>query len=196
MSGKTLQGRCGAAWTWVSVLTLAACVSISGSAQERPAPGILGQEAPEWAVTEWINLPGGKTSLDIGDYKGKTLYVYGFQSWCPGCHRHGFPTLQKVIEQFGDVPEVGIIAIQTSFEGFGTNNFERAKEVAKRYRLKIPVGQSGTAGSPSQFMRNYRTGGTPWTIIVGPDGIVRFNDFHMDPSEAIRLIEDLSNTTK
>jgi len=150
------------------------------NAQDRPQLGILNHEAPGWGVSEWINLPADKTDLNIGDYKGKTLYLYGFQSWCPGCHARGFPTLQKIIERFGDDPKVGIVAIQTVFEGFGTNTFDRAKEVAQRYGLKIPVGQSGNAGAPSALMRSYRTGGTPWTVIVGPDGIVRFNDFHIE----------------
>jgi len=179
---------------WAVTIITAFIESASVNAQDRPQLGILGREATTWAVSRWLNLPAGKTSIDIGDYKGKTLYLYGFQSWCPGCHAHGFPTLQKIIERFGDDPKVGIVAIQTTFEGFGTNTFDRAKEVAKRYGLKIPVGQSGSAGVSSVFMRNYRTGGTPWTVIVGPDGVVRYNDFHIEASEAIRLIESLSRS--
>lgn len=160
-------------------------------AQTRPELGIEGKSAPEWGVTQWINLPENHKSLDVGDLRGRVLYIYAFQSWCPGCHAHGFPTLQKIIEHFGDDPAVGIVAIQTTFEGFGTNTFERAKEVARRYDLDIPVGQSGEPDKPSVFMRAYRSGGTPWTVIVGPDGIVRYNGFHIQPDAAIERIEKL-----
>jgi len=154
--------------------------------------GILGKPAPGWAVQEWINLPRGNKTLDIKDYQGKVLYLYCFQSWCPGCHRYGFPTLKKVIKKFGKDPKVAITAIQTTFEGFATNTFARAQEVASQYALTIPIGQSGSKGSGSSpLMRQYRNGGTPWVIIIDRKGIVRYNDFHIEPKLAYQLIESL-----
>ena len=79
----------------------------------------------------------GKTGLDVGDFRGKILYLYGFQFWCPGCHSRGFPTLQKLIRHYKDDTDVEFVAVQTVFEGFGTNTFERARKVAKDYGLKI-----------------------------------------------------------
>ena len=38
-------------------------------------------------------------------------------------------------------------------------------------------------------MRRYRTGGTPWTVLIDPDGVVQFNDFHIAPDKAIDLID-------
>ncbi len=38
-------------------------------------------EAPSWGDTQWINLPKGKKSLDVDDYKGKIVYLYFFQKW-------------------------------------------------------------------------------------------------------------------
>jgi len=48
--------------------------------------------------------------------------------------------------------DVGIVAIQTTFEGFSANTLDRAREVAKRYDLDIPIGQSGSAAERSVFM--------------------------------------------
>ena len=39
----------------------------------------------------------------MADFRGKVVYLYFFQSWCPGCHRHGFPTLQAMSKHFADV---------------------------------------------------------------------------------------------
>lgn len=47
----------------------------------RPKGGIEGQKAPAWSSAEWQNLPEGKTSLDIGDFSGKVVYLFFFQSW-------------------------------------------------------------------------------------------------------------------
>ena len=34
----------------------------------KPVAGIVGQQAPEWDVSEWHQLPEGKEDLDISDY--------------------------------------------------------------------------------------------------------------------------------
>ena len=158
---------------------------------EVPTRGILNQPAPKWEVRQWFNLPEGKLALEVADFQNKVIYLYCFQSWCPGCHRHGFPTLQRVIKQFKDDPNVAIVAVQTTFEGFSHNGIRQAKKVARQYKLTIPVGQSGTPSARSKLMVNYRTGGTPWTVIIDRNGIVRYNDFHIHPQQAIKLIKNL-----
>jgi len=176
----------------VAASTLIALMGMAAYGQ-RPKLGIKGQQAPGWGVEQWFNLPDGARALDVTAYRDKVLYVYGFQSWCPGCHQYGFPTLQKIIARYGDDPEVGIVAIQTTFEGFQFNTFEQAKQVAEQYDLDIPIGQSGSSKRRSVFMRRYRTGGTPWTVIVDRGGVVRYNDFHVDPQHAIELIRRLKS---
>ena len=52
-------------------------------------------QQPSWNIAQWLNLPKGQKNLDVGDCKGRVLYLYCFQSWCPGCHEYGFPTLRK-----------------------------------------------------------------------------------------------------
>lgn len=162
---------------------------------QRPKLGILDKTAPAWPVDQWFNLPAGRTSIDVGDYRGKVVYLYGFQSWCPGCHAYGFPTLQELIKRFKDDDDVAFVAIQTTFEGFNTNTPDKALATAQRYGLSIPVGHSGSNGNPSRLMRDYRGGGTPWTVIIDRNGVVRFNDFHITPDQAERLINVLRTGT-
>lgn len=177
----------------IVLLMMAGLCGATAPAQA-PTRGIAGQPAPAWGVTQWLNLPVGKPQLDIADYKGKVIYLFGFQAWCPGCHKHGLPTLKQVIAKYGDDPAVAIVAVQTAFEGFSSNDLAAAKDIIKRYDLKIPVGQSGSATEPSVFMRRYRTGGTPWTIVIDREGVVRFNDFHIDAVNAGRLIDLLKSS--
>ena len=155
--------------------------------------GIDGREAPEWGVTQWHQLPDGKESLDLSDFEGKTVYLYCFQSWCPGCHSRGFPTLKAVADHYAGDDKVAFVAVQTVFEGFSTNTFAKAKAVAEKFELSIPIGH--TAGNQQnhtpELMRNYRTGGTPWTVIIDPDGQVRFNGFHITEEDAVQLIDAL-----
>jgi len=159
------------------------------------ALGIEGQKAPSFGVDTWLQT-NGKKDLDIGDYRGKVLYLYGFQSWCPGCHSHGFPTLQKLAKHYDGDDEVGLVVIQTVFEGFMVNSELAAKLIIKRYSLEMPVGHSGSSDKRSRFMRDYKSGGTPWTVIIDKKGVVRFNDFHADADEIIKFIDLLKNEKK
>ena len=162
----------------------ALCVLIAVQTLPR---GIVGQEAPSLQGVEWIQTVE-RTSPAIE--KGNVNYLFFFQSWCPGCHSHGFPTLQKLKEKF---PDVNFIAVQTVFEGFSTNTKERALADAKSFGLDIPVGHDGTLGTPSPLMREYRSGGTPWTVIIDKHGIVRFNGFRLQVKQGEELLNMLIN---
>ncbi|MDG1837372.1 MAG: TlpA disulfide reductase family protein [Phycisphaerales bacterium] len=174
-------------WAQLGVLLLCGFCSIA-AAQPR---GIVGQAAPPWHVDSWVQTPPGAAEPEVGRFRGKVIYLYGFQSWCPGCHSKGFPTLQQLIKRFDGEDDVVFVAVQTTFEGYDSNTPAKALEAAKRYDLKIPIGHSGTSGKPSKLMRNYRTGGTPWTIIIDRSGVVRFNDFHVTPDAGYALITRL-----
>lgn len=172
-----------------SLLVLA---SSSIANAQKSKGGILGQEAPAITADQWVSLPAGAKAPTPDSLKGKVVYLYCFQSWCPGCHSSGFPTLQKVSTHFKDDKEVKCITIQTVFEGFSTNTSQKALDMAKKYNLTgIPVGHSGSPQKRSAIMSGFKTRGTPWTIIIGKDGIVKYNSFHIKPDAAIKLIDTL-----
>ncbi len=159
--------------------------------QGRRRYGIASEPAPEWGVTQWFNLPNGRTALDLEDVEAGVIYLYCFQSWCPGCHSHGFPTLLDVKDSFPD-GDVAFVAIQTVFEGFEVNTLEGAKKVADRYELDIPFGHdTGPDGRLSLVMQRYRTGGTPWTVLIDRRRHVRFNGFQADSDDLEGMITQL-----
>lgn len=86
---------------------------------------------------------------------------------------------------------VVFLAVQTVFEGYKANSFARGKAVLEKFKLPIPMGQDGAPGERSGIMRDYKTRGTPWTIVIGPDGMVRYSNFHLAPEAAIKLIDGL-----
>ena len=80
--------------------------------------GIAGELAPELEVPYWIDGDGQPTkAFSIAENKGKWVILKCFQNWCPGCHSHGFPALQKLVAEFGENDQVKFAAIQTTFEG-------------------------------------------------------------------------------
>lgn len=157
--------------------------------------GIEGQPAPELQVGQWIDGDGNAMKdVKLADYEGKFKVIYGFQAWCPGCHSSGLPALQKMVEALKDSDKVAFMAIQTVFEGAHANTFERMVEVQKQYDLKIPFGHDlgdETTRNISSTMHNYRTGGTPWFILIDEHNKVVFNDFRLDADKAIEYLLSL-----
>ena len=148
--------------------------------------GIKGQLAPELDVDWWIDARGAPSSFEIAKARGKWIYLKCFQNWCPGCHEYGFPALKKVADAFSGSDRVVAAAVQTVFEGFGVNTQESVRNLQVRYQLAIPMGHDpGTHDTYPSTMRLYRTGGTPWVIIISPEGRVVFNHFHVEAEKSI-----------
>lgn len=158
--------------------------------------GIEGQQAPELHKFKWIDGTGqDTTSIQLKDQQGKFIVLYCFQSWCPGCHSIGLPSLQKMTTALADNEQVKFFAIQTVFEGKDQNTFEKLKETQQKYKLNIPFGQDeGNANTKhiSSVMFDYRTGGTPWFILIDQSGRVIFNDFRLNTEKAIEYLKTIS----
>ena len=160
------------------------------NAQQSPRYGIDGEMAPELSLDYWIDSNGDATSFSVTDQRGKWLLLKCFQDWCPGCHSSGFPTLKAFATEFAEHPKVAMAGIQTVFEGFTTNTIDDVRKNQLRYELPIVMGHD--AGDPDgdhrpQTMRKYRTGGTPWLILINPDGRVVYNHFHVDQEKTDRI---------
>jgi thiol-disulfide isomerase/thioredoxin len=135
---------------------------------------------------------GDQASLALADVSASIVYLYCFQSWCPGCHSHGFPSLLEVQADFTDSEAVAFVAIRTVFEGFEVNTLEGARTVADRYGLDIPFGHdTGPDSRLSLVMQRYRTGGTPWTVLIDQKRDVRFNGFQADSDDLKDMIGQL-----
>ena len=156
--------------------------------------GIKGRAAPPLRVDYWIDADGQPAEFNQKRLEGKWVYLKCFQNWCPGCHEYGFPALKKVADEFHGDDRVEVLAIQTVFEGFGSNTRESVRKLQLRYQLPIMMGHD--PGDPEvdphpRTMREYRTGGTPWVVIVDPSGTVVFNHFHIDPDKFIPYLRSV-----
>jgi len=175
--------------------TMASAFAESGGPPGQQRHGILGRAAPELNLSNWIDGRGKPTgNVELASLRGKVVYLYFFQDWCPGCHSHGFPTLKTLAETFGNDDRVALLAVQTAFEGKHTNTADKLRKNQIDYNLAIPMahdsGEGNRRGLP-QTMIDYRSGGTPWTVIIDPGGKVVYNQFHIDVHQAIDLIRSL-----
>jgi thiol-disulfide isomerase/thioredoxin len=162
--------------------------------EEDDGYGIEGDKAPELEVARWIDGDGKEMDAPkLANNLGKYTILFCYQSWCPGCHSAGLPALKKMADQLKGNRQVEFLAVQTVFEGFEANTFDKIRETQIKYDLKIPFGHDvGDASTEnrSSIMYHYRTGGTPWFVFIDPQGTVIFNDFRINTDGAIQFLEE------
>ena len=157
--------------------------------------GIKGGFATELEVDYWIDEEGKPTtSFKLADHKDKWVFLKCFQNWCPGCHSHGLPAAKKVSEAMAGNDQIVFAGIQTTFEGHGFNTVEKVRDIQLQYDLKMPMGHDpgeNNGGRP-KTMLSYRTGGTPWMILISPDRQVVYNDFGINADSAIEFLQKVT----
>ncbi len=146
--------------------------------------------APELRVDQWIDAEGKEAKpYRLAQFEGKFKVIFCYQHWCPGCHSHGLPALQKITEAFKDNDQIQFLAVQTVFEGFEKNSYDKIRHTQEKYKLHIPFGHDPGKGM-STIMADYHTKGTPWFIFIDQKNNIVFEDFNLDPEAAIRYLTD------
>ncbi len=148
--------------------------------------------APELQVQQWIGEDGQSVvaPLKLSDLGTGPKILFAFQHWCSGCHSHGFPTLQRLHGALRS-KGVGFAAIQTVFEGAHENTYDKLRMTQLKYELPIAFGHDeppATATFPT-FMKDYRTGGTPWFTVIDATGHIVFSDFHLNADWLVKELE-------
>ncbi len=188
MSPKSSQRR-----RILASMAAAPLLAMGAHAVDSRERGITGRMAPELDAEFWLDGNGDDSHFSVTENRGKWVYLKCWQSWCPGCHYSGFPTMQKITEAFKDEPLFVAAGIQTTFEGHTINTADKVREMQLRYNLQVPMGhdpgQHKPGGHPNT-MRDYRTGGTPWQVFIAPDGRVIFDGFHVDADKAIAYLRE------
>ena len=98
------------------------------------------------------------------------------------------------MKAFKNEIQVKFLAVQTVFEGYDYNSRDKLRKNQLEWGLNIPMAHA--AGNPQNhqipaIMKKYRSGGTPWTVLIDPKGKVVYNHFHIEPPQAITIINQL-----
>ncbi len=151
--------------------------------------GIVDAIAPELRGVRWIDAAGEpRSSLELAELGVGYKVLYFFQYWCGGCHEYGFPALKTLVDELDT--QAGFAVVQTVFEGGDVNTFDRLPETQQRYGLALPFGHAEATGGAlaPAVMTDYRSGGTPWFVVIAPGGRVVFNDYQLDPKGIITAV--------
>ncbi len=173
----------------VAGMILYGFILLAGKAEAADLPD---NQAPEWAISEWINSSG----LTLAGLRGKVVVIDFFQLWCPGCNNFSGPLMEKWSKQYSDRKDIQLVGIHTVFEGHSQQSPKRLRQYVKGKNITYPVGVDGQVANqrlPKTMVR-YHTHGTPEMAIIDKGGKIRFQHFgSFNPEVAEKLINTLLN---
>ena len=113
-----------------------------------------GQSAPEF------DLAGRTGNVKLSDYKGKTVYLDFWASWCGPC-KQSFPWMNEMHARYGG-KGLRIVAVNVD------QKTDEAKAFLKDNAAAFDVAFDQSGKTP----RSYAVKGMPTSILIGPDGKV------------------------
>jgi peroxiredoxin len=153
-----------------------------------------GTPAPELAVAQWFNTP---EPLTLAALRGKVVLIHAFQMLCPGCVSHGTPQAEKAHRMFKGSGLI-VIGLHTVFEHHEAMTPVSLAAFIHEYRLSFPIGvdQPGDGNPTPLTMERYRMRGTPTSVLIGRDGIIRHHGFGQEEDMAMgaRIATALAET--
>lgn len=129
-----------------------------------------GQPAPAWKLARWLD---GKPH-DLQEFRGKIVVLDFWGLWCSAC-RNGIPSLVAVQEKFKDKPVVfvSIHAAEGDTEATAKSITDLMAE--NKWNCMAAI-DAGTMIENSETSHAYGVQGFPTQVIIGGDGIVKFNN--------------------
>jgi thiol-disulfide isomerase/thioredoxin len=129
-----------------------------------------GQAAPDF------DLPGRVGAVKLSDFKGKTVYLDFWASWCGPC-KQSFPWMNEM---------------QTRYRGKGLRvvgiNVDQKTDDAKNFLKSNPAGFDVAFDQAGKTPRTYAIKGMPTSVLIAPDGKIQmvhsgFHNEHRDELE-------------
>ncbi len=131
-----------------AILALTVLLALPAGAVE------VGQSAPDF------DLATSLAAVKLSDYKGKTVYLDFWASWCGPC-KQSFPWMNEMQSRYG----------AKGFRVLGVN-VDQKTEDAKAF-LKDTPARFDVAFDPSgKTPKTYAIKGMPTSVLIGPDGKV------------------------
>jgi len=132
----------------VAALLLA---SLLGSAAHALEPG---QQAPQF------NLPGLQAAVDLSSFKGKTVYLDFWASWCGPC-KQSFPWMNDIQAKYKD-KGLSVVAV----------NVDQRNADARSFLKDNPANFTVAFDADGKTPKTYAIRGMPTSVLIGPDGNV------------------------
>jgi cytochrome c biogenesis protein CcmG, thiol:disulfide interchange protein DsbE len=114
----------------------------------------VGQPAPAF------DLPGQQGTVQLSSYKGKTVYLDFWASWCGPC-KQSFPWMNDMQKRYG-AKGLRVVGV----------NLDQKPDEAKAFLATTPAQFDIAFDSAGQAPKQYGVKGMPTSLLIGPDGKV------------------------
>jgi len=150
----------------VSLIILTCVLLVAGCSA--PSVARVGEPAPDFQLE---NLDG--QSISLSDFRGKTVLLNFWTTWCPPCVSE-MPYLQQVYEEWSE-KGLAVLAIN-----IGENPTE-VKGFLQAHNLSLPV----LLDTKENAARKYNITGIPTSFFIDSDGIIRVKIIGAFPSKEV-----------
>lgn len=120
----------------------------------------VNNEAPDFELT---SLTG--ETVKLSDYKGKTVMLNFWASWCPPC-RVEMPHMETYYQEYKEAENIEILAVNMTTLERGSK--EKVGEFVDKHNLTFPI----LMDEEGDIMDLYKVMVYPTTYIVNPEGII------------------------
>lgn len=149
----------------VGGVAAAAAVAGAGVAvwRLRPAQPAAGGDPADalWGLT--VDTPQGG-SLALASLRGQSLLVNFWATWCPPCVEE-MPLLDRFFRQNS--------SSGWNVVGLAIDQPSSVRQFLARAPVSFPIGMAGLQGTELGKALGNATGGLPFTVVIGPDGLIR-----------------------
>jgi thiol-disulfide isomerase/thioredoxin len=150
-------------WLWLGVALVAAVAgALFGHFQFSPKPAA--DQAVESFYQTRLPDPAG-APLDFNTLRGKTVVVNFWAPWCGPCVEE-MPELNALHQEYG--------GREVEFVGIGIDSASNIQQFMQKVPVAYPLAVAGFAGTELSRQFGNAAGGLPYTVVIAPDGAVRY----------------------
>ena len=132
---------------WIIAVALVIASAPALAKTTKPAP-----------VAPVFTLPGLRGDVALQSFRGKTVLVDFWASWCGPC-RQSFPWMNDLQKRYGD-KGLAIVAV----------NLDKDRELASHFLAEVPAAFTVAFDPAGKTAESYKVKAMPTTFLVSPDG--------------------------
>jgi peroxiredoxin len=140
-----------------SIVAVAAMISLNIASAA--APGLTGQEAPDFVLRTLE-----QSNLRLSEFRGQVVLINFWASWCGAC-RQAMPIFNEIHEKYR---QAGLVMLSINVD----DETQRALHMAQSLKIRFPV----LLDDQKTVSQLYQLDTMPLTVLIDREGTVRF--FH------------------